>query len=314
MSKSVWRRAGVSLTALAVMAGAAACQSGDGDGGGEKKAAGSVLQSGEKATQALTAAFKKTSEAKSAKVRMKMTMPASAEGGGTMEMSGVIGWDPTVMDMTMNTSGLQVGAGTGTDMPEQIRMLWADNVLYMDMGAEAAKEMDGKRWMTFDVGALAEASGDKALQKRLTGGLENMNQDPAQQLAIMLESKNLKHIGPEKIDGVETQHYKGTLTLDEVIAAEGSQGVISDKERKELLDEMKKSGLKGYDTEVWVNDDGYPVRMNLGLASPEGKVSVVSDYSDYGAKATVQAPPAKDTFDLAEILKGLQKETGQPAA
>ena len=68
-----------------------------------------------------------------------------------------------------------------------MRMIMLGNVMYMDMGADQAAQMDGKRWMKLDMQAAAAASGDQALSKSMTGGLENMNQDPAKQLALLLE-------------------------------------------------------------------------------------------------------------------------------
>ncbi|MCX4818702.1 hypothetical protein OG883_02060 [Streptomyces sp. NBC_01142] len=303
MTMSAWRRVGVSLTAVAVVAGIAGCQGGN----GEKKAAAAPekprTQSRDAVTQVLTAAYKKTEAAKSAKVRMTMKMPATMQGGGDMEMSGVMGWDPTMMDMTMKGSAFETGPGA----PEQIRMVWLNDVMYMDMGAKMSKEMDGKRWMKLDLGAAAEMSGDKALQKQMTGGLESMNQDPAQQLALLLESPNLKHVGAEKIDGAEAQHYSGTLTLEEMVAANKSFKTLGEKQRKDLIANMKKSGIKGYDTEVWVNEDNYPVKMDVAFDSPEGKVEMTANYSDYGAKASVKTPPAGETFDMMEMLKELSK-------
>lgn len=174
MGMAVWKRAGVCLTAAAVVAGVAGCQGGDSDEGGRKKAGGSAesaVQSQTEMTKVLQAAFKNTSEAKSSKVRMTMTMPAGPGGGGTMEMSGVQGWDPAVMDVTVKNSAL---SAAGPDAPEQTRVIMLDGVLYSDMGAEQAAEMDGKRWMKMDFGAMAEASGDPAVQKQMTGGMENM--------------------------------------------------------------------------------------------------------------------------------------------
>ncbi|MEY9486873.1 LolA-like protein [Streptomyces calvus] len=312
MGMSAWKRAGVCLTAAAVVAGVAGCQSDDGDGGGKKKAADSAqsgAQSQNEMTEVLQAAFKKTSEAKSSKVRMTMTMPAGVDGGGTMEISGVQGWDPAVMDVTMKGSAL---TESDPNAPEQVRMIMLDNVMYMDMGAEQAAEMDGKRWMKMDFAAIAEASGDAEAQKQMTGGLENMNQDPAQQLALLLESPNLKHVGPEKVDGVQTQHYKGTLSFEEMIDANKSFEMLSEKEREELTANVKKSGLKGYDTEVWVNEDNYPVKMVVGMKMPQGTMNMTANYSDYGAKADVQAPPAGQTLDLMEMLQeaGAGSESG----
>ncbi|MGW0529638.1 hypothetical protein ACWDY7_29690 [Streptomyces calvus] len=310
MGMSAWKRAGVCLTAAAVVAGVAGCQSDD--GGGKKKAADSAqsgAQSQNEMTEVLQAAFKKTSEAKSSKVRMTMTMPAGVDGGGTMEISGVQGWDPAVMDVTMKGSAL---TESDPNAPEQVRMIMLDNVMYMDMGAEQAAEMDGKRWMKMDFAAIAEASGDAEAQKQMTGGLENMNQDPAQQLALLLESPNLKHVGPEKVDGVQTQHYKGTLSFEEMIDANKSFEMLSEKEREELTANVKKSGLKGYDTEVWVNEDNYPVKMVVGMKMPQGTMNMTANYSDYGAKADVQAPPAGQTLDLMEMLQeaGAGSESG----
>ncbi|CAL9469230.1 hypothetical protein [Streptomyces sp. Tu 3180] len=305
MGMSAWKRAGVSLTAVAVVAGVAGCQ--DGDGGGKKKAADSAesqIQTQNQMTEVLQAAFKKTSEAKSSKVRMTMSMPASAEGGGTMEISGVQGWDPAVMDVTMKGSALTEG---DPDAPEQVRMIMLDNVMYMDMGAKQAAEMDGKRWMKMDFAAIAEASGDAEMQKQMTGGLENMNQDPAQQLALLLESPNLKHVGPEKVDGVRTQHYKGTLSFEEMLDAnKAADGLLSEKERQDLIANVEKAGLKGYDTQVWVNEDNYPVKMVVGMKMPQGTMNMTAHYSDYGAKAEVQAPPAGETLDLMEMMQELE--------
>ncbi|MGC0375545.1 hypothetical protein [Streptomyces sp. SAI-229] len=312
MGMAAWKRAGVCLTAAAVVVGVAGCQ--DGDGGGAKKAADSAkteVQTQNEMTEVLQAAFRNTSEAKSSKVRMTMTMPAAVDGG-TMEISGVQGWDPAVMDVTMKGSALTAG---GPEAPEQVRMIMLDNVMYVDMGAKQAAEMDGKRWMKMDFAAIAEAAGDAELQKQMTNGLENMNQDPAKQLALLLESPNLKHIGPEKVDGVQTQHYKGTLSFDEMIETNESFDLLSEKEREELTANVKKSGLKGYDTEFWLNEDNYPVKMVVGMKMPQGTISMTANYSDYGAKAEVEAPAAEDTLDLMEMLGelGVGSEAGLDA-
>lgn len=178
------RRSGAGAVAAAMLlAGAVACS-----GGGEKNdATGTGAKTGKKrsVTQVITAAYKKTAEAKSARVNMTMSVPGA--DGGEMTMSGIMGWDPTLMDMTMKGSALAADA----DMPRNARIIWQNDVVYVDAGAAAAKEMDGKRWMKLDLGAMAEEaakSGDDELTKGLTGGLEDMNQDPAQQLAMLLDS------------------------------------------------------------------------------------------------------------------------------
>ncbi|MGW0466835.1 hypothetical protein ACWDX6_16400 [Streptomyces sp. NPDC003027] len=311
MSRTAWKRAGVSLVAVAVVAGVTGCEGDAGGGGGKKGAdapATSPLQTHETVTKVIRAAYEKTSAAKSAKIKMSVLMPAALGGGGTMELTGVQGWDPVAMDITMKGSMLGLGR---PDAPEQTRMIMAGDAVYMDMGAERAAEMDGKRWMKLDMGAAAKAGGDE-LRKSMGTSFEQMNQDPAQQLALLLESPNLKHVGAVKVNGVETQHYKGTLSVEQMLDAnKAKSAALSEQERKELLAKVEKAGMKGYDTEVWVDANGYPSRMVVEMTMGVGTVEMAADYTDYSAEAAVQAPPAKDTFDLAAMLKDLGGDTGQ---
>ncbi|MBC9719308.1 hypothetical protein H9Y04_43030 [Streptomyces sp. TRM66268-LWL] len=297
-----YKRIGMAAVSTAALVAVAGCQG----SGADDKAADKApkLQSRATAVKTLTAAYEKTAEAKSAKVEMTMSIPGSL---GETKMSGVMGWDPTVMDMTM--SGAPFADRPGA--PEQIRMIWRDNVMYMDMGSAAPAELDGKRWMKMDLGAMAEKAGAPGLEQKLTGGIDNMNQDPAKQMAMLLESPSLKHLGSTTIDGQKTQHYKGTLTIEEMLDTnESAYEFLDEKDRQELLKNAEKSGIKGYDTEIWVNEDGYPAKVNLGIDSPEGAIEMTQTYSDYGAKAEVEVPPAAETLDMMKMFEELGQDGG----
>ncbi|GGV57093.1 putative lipoprotein [Streptomyces longisporoflavus] len=305
---TVKRVTGGVLATVLLCTGAVAC--GGSDDGKKAEGAGSgEIQSRSQVTEVITAAYEKTAKAKSAKVEMTMTAPASmGASAGEMKMSGVMGWDPTVMDMTMSGSALTKG---DPEAPENIRMLWLDNVMYMNMGAAVAKEMDGKQWVKMDLNSIAEQSGDEKLAKQVTGGLESMNQDPAQQLAMLLDSPNLKHVGSAKVEGVQAQRYKGRLTVKEMMETnKGLSDVLSKSEREEMFKSIEKSGIKGYDTEVWVNEDDYPVRMDIDIESPEGTMKMSQKFSDYGSEAKVAAPPAGQTVDLMEMFKEIGDAAG----
>ncbi|MER7172794.1 hypothetical protein [Streptomyces mesophilus] len=301
---STHKRIGLAAVSAAALVAVAGCQGSGTDG---KAAADKApkFQSRTTAIKTLTAAYEKTAEAKSAKVEMTMSMPAGLEGGGDMKMSGVMGWDPSVVDMTISGSALTQG---DPEAPERMRVVMRDSVMYMDMGKAALAEMDGKRWMKMDLGAMAEKAGegDKALQEAMTGGLDNMNQDPARQMALLLESENLKHLGTETVAGQKADHYKGKLSVKEMLESNKSFDFLEGKDRDELLKNVEKSGIEGYDTEVWVNEDGYPVKMNVGMESPQGTVEIKQTFSDYGAKAEVEVPPASQTFDIMEMLEELE--------
>ncbi|GAA2248808.1 lipoprotein [Streptomyces amakusaensis] len=302
MSKTAWKRAGVSATAIAMVVGAAGCGT---ESGAQERTV----------TQALTASYKKTEKARTAEVTHEITMKGGPKGeNGTAKISGVQGWDPTLMDLTM-TGGGELFA-SGAPAPEKMAMKWVGKALYMDMGAEAAKDMDGKRWMKMDLGAIAEMSGesgDKELQKQLTGGLDSMNQDPAQQMAFLLESPNVKRVGEKKIDGVRAQHYRGSLTVEEMLKGNKTVDLLDDKERESLLDGMKASGIKTYDTELWINEDDLPVRIEVSMKTSDGDMDMVSTYSGYGVEVKVEAPPAGQTVDVMEMFTDLGKAMEESA-
>ena len=305
-----WKRAGISVAALAAVIGLAGCQDGASEGG--KKAGGKAplpqVQDRAGAARILKAAYKKTAEAKSARVRMTMTMPAGLQGGGSMEMNGTLGWEPTVLDMTVKTQGALRGAAKG---PTQMRMMMLDNVMYVGLPAEQAAQLGGKRWMKMDLKAAGELGG--AGMPQMTGGLGNANQDPSRQLGMLLESPNLKHVGAESVEGVPAQHYKGTLSVAEMLKANKDvDQQLSPQERSETLAGMKKAGITGYDTDVWVDDKGYPAKMLIGMKMPQGTVNISMNYSDYGAKTSVAAPPAKDTLDFMKMMKEMRKRGGAP--
>ncbi|MFE4589555.1 hypothetical protein [Streptomyces laurentii] len=303
MTVSAWKRAGVALTAAVVVTGVAGCEDGDAKSAG-KTAGKAAAQGAGDVTEAITAAFKKTSEAKAAKFTMTMEMTGTGAADGTTTMSGVQGWDPTVMDVTME-GGMLAGAGAGAaedGMPEKIRMIMQDDVMYTEVGAEMAKQFGGKTWMKMDFAAMAKESGNASL-KAMTANMSSSNQDPAQQLAVLLQARGIRHVGPEKIKGTDTEHYKGSVTVDEMMKANKNLDVVPEKDRKALLETMKTAGLKSYDTEVWVDKDGYPAKMVVGMAMPQGSVKVTAFYSDYGTKAEVTPPPAGKTMDFQEMMK-----------
>ncbi|WP_406184274.1 hypothetical protein [Streptomyces sp. NBC_01006] len=309
---SAYRRkaAGAALAAVLLVGGATACENGKKDDSGKAAGASSAQPgapvAGGSATEALAAAYKKTSAAKSAKVRMTMKM-SGALGGESIEMTGVQGWDPQVMDITMK-------GGLGRSGIDSMRMVMSKDVMYMEMPADSplSAGMDGKRWMKLDMKAAPEASGDAAALKKLggvggMGGMSGMdqNQDPAKQLALLLASPNVKLVGSEKVEGTDTQHYKGALTFEEMLAANEGSKALPEADRAKLTEAMKKAGIKGYDMDVWVNKDGYPARMKVAIAAPGGSLDLDASYSDYATTATVQTPPENETLDLFAMLKDL---------
>ncbi|MEV0264755.1 hypothetical protein AB0I49_25900 [Streptomyces sp. NPDC050617] len=310
MRKSTMARAGVSLAAVAVLAGVTGCQGGSDKGDKAEKAAGaekadkgnqSSQQGADKRTpaQAITAAYKKSSAAKSAKVVMTMSTPSAIKNGNNAKVSGVMGWNPTVMDVTVADSAGGSGAGqAGTS-----HMIWVDDVMYVEGKPE---DLGGKKWAKVDLMAAAKESGAGVQAvKQMTAGLEDMNQDPSQQLAILLRSPDIEHVGSGDVGGGPAEHYKGSLPVEAALKSNKSVAALTPEQREKLLANVKKTGIESYDYDVWVNSDDYPVKMDVRMKTPQGAINMTVDYSDYGAKAAVQAPPAGETADMIKMFKEL---------
>lgn len=295
------RRVGVTLAAVAVAASLTSCQ----DGGDKTKAAeGAEQGAGQSASvQALTAAYKKTAAAKSAKVSMTMTLPASLKGGGETRVAGVMGWHPLAMDVTVTESKPGAAAGGA----EKNHVIWADDAIYTDLRTGMGAQIDGygdKKWAKIDLKAAAAEAGGKAAQQ-MAAGLQDMQQDPSQQLAMLLNSRDIKDLGPAEVDGRKVRHYRGSLTVQEAIKGRKTVELLTPAEREKLVANMGKTGIKGYDYDVWVDGDQYPVKMDSQIKTPQGTMRVTSTYSDYGTTASVKAPPAGETADLIQMLKDL---------
>ncbi|MFC5721878.1 hypothetical protein ACFP1Z_17030 [Streptomyces gamaensis] len=298
MGKSTFRRTGVCISAVALLGGAVACTS-DGDG----KSSGAAKTP----VQALQAAFKKTSAAKSAKVHMTVSAPegAGTAAGTEVTMDGVVGWNPGVMDMTMSGAGAAAAGAAGGD--GKTRMIMIDNVMYTQLPAGSMKDapeaMRGKKWMKLD----AKSAPNAALQKSMGSKMDSANQDPSKQMATLLDSPNLKRVGEEKVNGTSAQHYKGTLTVDDMAKGTASAEVMDAKEREALLETVKQAGIKSYDTDIWVNGDNLPVKMTVVMDSAQGKMKMSADYTDYGTKVDVKAPAAGEVADFGDMIKDLSK-------
>lgn len=290
-----WAVGAVTVTMAASLA---AC---GGDDGGSSKSKGKAEDTGKTEQQAasplhvMTAAAKKTDEAQSAKFTMTISVAGEP---GKMTAKGAMSWGETpAMDMTMSGSGAMAEGMSG-----EFRIIRIGSTMYMDMGAENAMA-DGKRWMKIDMEAAAKASGNKALQEKLTSQMQETRQSPAEQMNMMLASPEIHLVGKEKVDGVPARHYRGSMTLDQILDAQKGKNKIDPAERQKLVDSMKKQGVDSADIDVWVNSDDLPVRIDVAMDAKEGTTKVSEHLSDYGADVSPKAPPADKTFDLQKMLQ-----------
>jgi hypothetical protein len=124
------------------------------------------------------------------------------------------------------------------------------------------------------------------------------NMDPGKQIKAMLASNQLKAVGVDTVGGVKTVHYAGDINLEQYLDAYSTPAG-----RAKLKAGLVKAGLKSIKTELWV-DEKYQVRKATIVSGP---MDLTCTYADYGKPVNVVVPPAGETADLLELLKGLGK-------
>lgn len=198
--------------------------------------------------------------------------------------------------MSMKMTALDEGA----DGSFEIRLV--DKAMYIGGNAEMAKEMDGKSWMKFDMSAL----GENSVGGGGTPGAGQAEQNPAAESTFLTGAKDVKKIGTEKVDGVETTHYQGTVTLDTLRDSFKDEDKDTREKREKSIEQYEEMGVDELTMDMWVDGEDHTKQFRMKGDADKGRLDLTVTFLDYNKPVTVKAPPAKDTFDLAEMMKELE--------
>ncbi|MEU3980209.1 DUF1396 domain-containing protein [Streptomyces sp. NPDC026672] len=286
MKSSVRVRGGVRVTgagvaALLLAAGAVGCAKTDEESPAMTPAA------------AVAEAAKNTEGITSFRYRLNGTMPEAGTVRGEASMSV----KPLAMSMRMSSSKAS----------EEVELRLVDQALYVNGGAEAAKEMDGKSWIKFgasELGADGGAPGAGSL------GAGQANQNPATESTFLTGSKDVKKVGTETVEGVKTTHYKGTVDLADLRTALKGGDQDTRERRQKSLEQYEKMGVETLTMDMWIDGGNHTKRFRMNSATEKGPLDMTITFLDYNKPVTVDAPPAKDTVDLAQMLKDAQSAQG----
>ncbi|ELP61641.1 hypothetical protein STRTUCAR8_04489 [Streptomyces turgidiscabies Car8] len=195
--------------------------------------------------------------------------------------------------MSMKITALDKGA----DGTAEIRLV--DKAMFIGGGAAAAKEMDGKRWIKFDMAAMG-AAGESL------GAAGQADKNPAQESTFLTGSKDVKEVGEETVDGVKTTHYQGTVTLDQFRASLKSQSKVTREQREKSLEQYEKLGIDKFTMDMWIGEGDVTKQFRMRGAADKGPLDMMITFDDFNKPVSIAAPPAKEVADLAEMMKGAQ--------
>ncbi|WP_437017242.1 DUF1396 domain-containing protein [Streptomyces sp. enrichment culture] len=238
---------------------------------------------------AVAKAAKNTEDITSLQYRMKGTVPESGrvEGEASMRLK------PTIA-MSMKMQAPDQAAG------ETVEIRLVDKAMYLGGGAEMAKEMDGKRWLKFD---LSGSDAAKDLDKM--GSTSQAEQNPAAESTFLTGAKDVKKVGSEKVDGVETTHYTGTVTLAELRASLKDSKGETREQREKSIKQYEKLGVDKLTMDMWVDGEDHTKQFRMKGQADKGPMDMTITFVDYNKPVTVKAPPAGEVADLGEMFKEL---------
>lgn len=266
-----------------------------GCGGDSGSSGGSSGGDGASGLQVLQAASERTTETGSSRIALDVDVPQSLGGAG----SGVSIDGEGVVDFEEKSSQLTLTVPAAGEL--EVRQI--GDVVYTKVPEAFAAQTGGKTWIKID-GATAQENG---LSDLVGGG-----NDPAQSLEYLRGvTGDVEEVGTETVRGEETTRYKATVDLRK------AAGAVPEDKRKAFEASIKQLGTADVPVEVWVDEDGrtrrvvtsIPVSAGGTSPAPSGAgndVKVTVEFFEFGVDVDVQAPPAAEVGDLAELQQGAQ--------
>jgi hypothetical protein len=293
MKSTTVRSLTLSIAAVIALSGVAACSSsGSGSSGKDGKA------SGRSATHvspvaALRTAEKSTDGADSAKVESTTAMGSLM----SMKADGALGWsDGLAGNLTITYTG-----GTMADTMRQLgttsmQARYLPDAYYAKMGEKFARQAGGKHWIRYGYADLADLGGSSGTYLRD----QMQNTTPNQSVKLLLASGDVKKVGTEKVRGVNTTHYSGTVDVADLA---GKNSNLSASQLAGLKKQLTQAGVTTETVDIWVDGQDLLVKKVEKGEMSTGRYTQTAYYSDYGVKVSATRPPASDTEDFKELLK-----------
>lgn len=279
MKTSVRVPVGAGLAALLLAAGAVGCGKED-------------SQSPEMTPAAAVAkAAKNSEEINSLHYRLTGKTPEEGRIKAEAEMQ----MKPTLA-MSMKMTALDQGAeGTA-----EIRLV--DKAMYIGGGPEAAKEMDGKSWIKFD---LSGTGVDEQMNQM--GSASQADKNPATESTFLTGAKDVEKVGTETVEGVKTTHYKGTVTLADLEKTIGDEDAATREKRQKSLEQYEKMGVDKLTMDMWVDGDDQTKQFRMRADADKGPLDMTFTFLGVNEPVKVTAPPAAEVADLAEMMEETQQ-------
>ncbi|WP_405572000.1 DUF1396 domain-containing protein [Streptomyces sp. NBC_01167] len=285
----MYRKAAGLALAGALLGGAVAC-SGDSSAQPDRKSVSKPVR------VTLAAAIERAAAKNEKLTSLSYRMTGRIPGQGSLEARAAIGFKPAVMRMSMT----QKDAAQSGD----VEMRLVGGAFYVNGGKEAAAELDGKSWIKFDLSAMGKGAGGQDP----FAGVGRADRNPAEDSESLTAAKDLRKVGPQRVDGVATTHYTGTVQLATMRQSLVNEDAATRKRREKSLEEYEKMGVSSLTMDMWIDGNDQTKQFRIRAKGAKGPLDLTMTFLDYNKPVVVTAPPASETADLAEMFKGAGQE------
>lgn len=227
----------------------------------------------------LTRAAQATAEHKSFKMQMVML----ADGVTVMDMTSLTSADGKMQKSTIKSDEI--------DEMGEMTMMIIDGVVYYQFPGLP----DGKEWVKMD---SADMMGSMGIDP---GALAEQNKNALAMLNDL--SEDVEVVGEDKIEGMDSVHYRYTFDVDDMMKGALDNGVLAG----DAAQAAEMFGGKS-DMNVWVGKDGlirrvaYELNLSGGGEDMPGSFAYEMTFTDYGSTIDFAAPDPSSTMSMSDLM------------
>jgi hypothetical protein len=286
----------VLLVATALLVAAACADEGD---------AGAVqVKTGDAAVSALRSAPGAAAEAGTARFEMVMEM-AVLDDAFEIVATGAYDADAARMSMSMDMGALfeQLAATAGGSLPGA----FGDGAMEMVVDGDTFYIRSPLFEMFTGASSWLSMSPDEVAGG---GGLGVGSSDPTSLLeSLRGVAGEPEVVGQEDVRGVETTHYRATMSLAEALeeVPEGERAKV-----EAALEQVGELDDAAVPVDIWIDGDDLPRRMRLdmgaalgALTGSEGSMTMTLELFDYGEPVDIEVPSPDEVTPFSEVMGGL---------
>jgi hypothetical protein len=228
--------------------------------------------------------------------------PDDALGPRRAGIGGAIAW----VWLPGATAGLDEAAAPGAPgVAGNLTFLRVGDVLYLSVDSfknlirgKASLLPAGKRWLKIDLKTLG------------AGGAGSLNQaNPASVLDFLRGVSAVRNLGSATVRGAATTHYEITIDL-----AKAVQKAPASQRAQVQQAAIAIGGSRTIPAGVWIDARGRIRRFSstVDVRQSSGTAHVIGtfEYSNFGTRVSVTAPPAGEVLDFSQFLGQLGSSLG----